>query len=378
MAKYTQLSYGSRGDEVKKLQEQLNGKGYQLDVDGSYGSATQQAVQDYQSKNNLKVDGIAGDETWGSLNGVTGSVSPSVPSVPGSQSGTQQNTPSIDMQIQDAYQQIVNGKPFSFDMNADAFYKQLKDQYISGGQMAMQDTMGKADGLTGGYGSTYSQQAGQQAFNQYLTGLNDAAMDLEQRAYGRYQDEQEDLWNRYHALQAEKDRQNEQMWAERDWQLTLQQQAKEDAWNKFQMLGTADKEISSALGIPEGTVYGAVSGGGGGGDIVQGADGHTYTYSRNDGLYDIWIRDDGKEISMDFQRDPYSGIKNPDIQYGYFQDSEYWQPNNIGGKPLTMSVYEDVMYGKYEPVYETEDGAMWIWDREKGKYVRWYAPEEDA
>ena len=62
------LTYGSRGDEVKKLQQALNSTGsYTLDVDGSYGPATQAAVRDYQTKNGLKVDGIAGEQTLGKL-----------------------------------------------------------------------------------------------------------------------------------------------------------------------------------------------------------------------------------------------------------------------------------------------------------------------
>ena len=63
------LSYGSRGDDVKKLQESLNQQGYSLSVDGIFGSQTQQAVQDYQRKNSLAVDGIAGTNTLGKLYG---------------------------------------------------------------------------------------------------------------------------------------------------------------------------------------------------------------------------------------------------------------------------------------------------------------------
>lgn len=62
------LSYGSNGDAVKTLQQNLNTVGnYGLDVDGAYGAKTQAAVTDYQKKNNLAVDGIVGDETNGSL-----------------------------------------------------------------------------------------------------------------------------------------------------------------------------------------------------------------------------------------------------------------------------------------------------------------------
>ena len=61
----------------------------------------------------------------------------------------------------------------------------------------MQDTMGQAASLTGGYGSTYAEQVGQQTYNAYLQSLNDIVPELYDRAYGRYQDEGQDLYNRY-------------------------------------------------------------------------------------------------------------------------------------------------------------------------------------
>ena len=41
--------------------------GYSLDVDGGFGEKTRAAVLDYQRKNGLRVDGVAGSETMGSL-----------------------------------------------------------------------------------------------------------------------------------------------------------------------------------------------------------------------------------------------------------------------------------------------------------------------
>ena len=62
------VAYGSQGSAVKQLQSELNKRGYQLDEDGVFGKKTKAAVRDYQKKNRLTmVDGIAGDETWGSL-----------------------------------------------------------------------------------------------------------------------------------------------------------------------------------------------------------------------------------------------------------------------------------------------------------------------
>lgn len=67
MATYSQVGRGSKGSDVTELQKLLNSNGYALDVDGSFGPKTQAAVKDYQQKNGLKVDGIVGNNTWGSL-----------------------------------------------------------------------------------------------------------------------------------------------------------------------------------------------------------------------------------------------------------------------------------------------------------------------
>lgn len=54
---------------------------------------------------------------------------------------------------------------------------------------AMRDTMGQGAALTGGYGSSYSQQAGQQAYDAYLTKLADEVPELYDRAYQMYKDD---------------------------------------------------------------------------------------------------------------------------------------------------------------------------------------------
>ena len=52
------LSNGTRRDTVKKLQEKLG-----ISADGQFGSGTDKAVRDYQQKNSLAVDGLAGPAT---------------------------------------------------------------------------------------------------------------------------------------------------------------------------------------------------------------------------------------------------------------------------------------------------------------------------
>lgn len=62
------VSYGSRGDAVRKLQELLNALGYDCgSVDGIFGSKTYAAVLAFQKANGLAADGIVGSLTWGKL-----------------------------------------------------------------------------------------------------------------------------------------------------------------------------------------------------------------------------------------------------------------------------------------------------------------------
>ena len=62
------VSYGSRGDAVRKLQELLNALGYDCgSVDGIFGSKTKAAVLAFQKANGLGADGIVGPLTWAKL-----------------------------------------------------------------------------------------------------------------------------------------------------------------------------------------------------------------------------------------------------------------------------------------------------------------------
>ena len=124
-------------------------------------------------------------------------------------------------QIQGLYDQIANRQDFTYDVNADAMYQQLKDQYIQGGRMAMQDTMGQAQAMTGGYGNSYAQSVGQQSYQGYLQGLNDQVPNLYQMALNRYIQQGDQLKDQYSMLTAQ-EAQDYARWQDQQ-QLALQQ-----------------------------------------------------------------------------------------------------------------------------------------------------------
>lgn len=90
---------------------------------------------------------------------------------------------------------INNRKPFEYDLNEDALYKQYAEQYKNLGNQAMQDTMANAATLTGGYGSSYATTAGQQAFNSYMEQLNDIVPNLYAQARSNYDSDTSRLYD---------------------------------------------------------------------------------------------------------------------------------------------------------------------------------------
>ena len=258
----SQVQYGSQGNDVKELQKILNQNGYKLTEDGIFGTNTQNAVRDYQTKNGLDVDGIVGTNTWGSLLGGSKSTTTTA-NTNTTNNGFKYDDFSYDDfsydktfenkdftydktfedkefsyddyqesdlvtqakdalnaqlaqkpgeynskwqdQLDDTINKILNREKFSYDLNGDALYQQYKDKYIQQGKMAMADAIGQASAMTGGYGNSYAQSVGQQQYNAQLQNLNDIVPELYQMAYDKYNQEGQDLYNQYAMLGAQEE-----------------------------------------------------------------------------------------------------------------------------------------------------------------------------
>ena len=284
-SKYTMVAYGSQGGAVKQLQSELNKRGYQLDEDGIYGKKTKAAVRDYQKKSGLTmVDGIAGDETWGSLLSaptmaeqqaaeqaaaaaaaeaarpearVTESTARKLAEL---ERGYQPSedvaaarayrdsvaamqpedyTSGFEARLQELYDQIAGREAFSYDPEEDEMYKRYARLYAAQGAAAMEDTMGQAAALTGGYGSSYAQAVGQQAYDRYLGELAALVPELRQAALAEYTQEGKALKDRYGLL-----RQQESAAYDR-WQDTVAQWQKALAQAQSEYDDTAVQDAKS-------------------------------------------------------------------------------------------------------------------------------------
>lgn len=175
---------------------------------------------------------------FGEYTRVGGSNTPTTPQAPADTGPTGPvYAGTYEEQLAQLYDEIQNRGAFRYDVHMDPLYENYKDQYIQGGKLAMRDTMGQAAALTGGYGSTYSQAAGQQAYDQYMQQLTDKIPELYDMAYGMYKDKGNELLQQYGMLN---DQRNTEYSRYRDevgdtqWQQQFDAQQEQQAWARQQ------------------------------------------------------------------------------------------------------------------------------------------------
>lgn len=90
---------------------------------------------------------------------------------------------------------IQNRDPFEYDVDQDMLFQQYLASSMASGKTAMQDTMGQAAALTGGYGSTYATSAANQQYNAYIQDAYNNLPEYYQMAMEAYQMEGEEMYN---------------------------------------------------------------------------------------------------------------------------------------------------------------------------------------
>lgn len=99
-------------------------------------------------------------------------------------------------QIAALLQEYQSRDPFAYNPDEDMMFQNALASAMRSGQTAMMDTMGQAAALTGGYGSTYSQSVGNQAYNQYIQGAYDTLPEFYQMSLDAYNREGDAMMNK--------------------------------------------------------------------------------------------------------------------------------------------------------------------------------------
>ncbi len=106
--------------------------------------------------------------------------------------------------VDDLFDQIMNYGDFSYDQEKDQLFQIYKQQYLSAGAGAMKNQLSAASANTGGYNNSYAQQSAQQAYNNTMNGLSDKAIELRANALTNWQNEYNQIQDRYNLVNNQK------------------------------------------------------------------------------------------------------------------------------------------------------------------------------
>lgn len=165
-----------------------------------HGNAAADYASNYASNYNAPSYNSSGSTFTKAPSATAASAAPSASkasAAPRAQANTEEfNSPWSD-KLQAMYDQIANRPKFSYDQASDPLYQQYAEMYRRNAQLAMDDTVGRAAALTGGYGNSYAETAGQAMYNQQMDNLNARALDLYNAALDTYEAENQNLYNKF-------------------------------------------------------------------------------------------------------------------------------------------------------------------------------------
>lgn len=120
---------------------------------------------------------------------------------------------------------------FTYNPDTDVLFQNAKANAIANGKVAMEDTIGQASALTGGYANSFAASAGSQAYQNYLKTLDDDLANYYQIALDNYERGKNDLLTEY----------------------SLENERGQQAWDRaYGMYGIADSRYQNERGFDYG------------------------------------------------------------------------------------------------------------------------------
>ena len=149
---------------------------------------------------------IVSQDVWDSINSkfvVPSAVTEADAWLSNQLSKIQSGKTSYSDQVRDMMDKIMNREKFSYDVDTDPLFQQALASAMNSGKQAMQDTIGQASALTGGYGSTYATSAGNQAYNSFIEDAYDNLPQYYEMSMKAYQMEGDEMYRQYSMLSTE-------------------------------------------------------------------------------------------------------------------------------------------------------------------------------
>lgn len=152
----------------------------------------------YSNLESISNEDAISNKTWNKINNsgfvVPGAVREADAYLASQLQKIQSGKTSYSDQVKEMMDKIANREKFSYDVDTDPLFQQALASAMNSGKQAMQDTIGQASALTGGYGSTYATTAGNQAYNDFIEDAYDNLPQYYQMAMEAYQMEGDEMY----------------------------------------------------------------------------------------------------------------------------------------------------------------------------------------
>lgn len=260
----------------------------------------------------------------------------------------------------DLYKRYID-RNFSYDINSDELYKVYKDRFTEQARLASEDAMGRAAALSGGYGNSYAQSVGAQAYQKVLEGLDDKGLELYQMAWDRYNQEGQDIASKITALDAQKADEREIF---------------DEGYNKLL------EKYNLAAGDYQAYIDDKAA------SEKATADWYAANTWGNTGVIDpktgdvTYVNGKGERAAYGMNVNPHTNTASPDLTYNEKYPNDHitrsYQPTSVldtDGKRSKLTFPEggleyDVQgNGKYEPIFVSDSGNYYVWDDRNNEYV---------
>ncbi len=142
-------------------------------------------------------DKLISDKTWSAINKkftTPKAVTDADAYLKGALSKIQSGKTSYSDKVSAMIDQIQGREKFSYDVDNDPLFQQALASAMNSGKSAMQDTIGQASALTGGYGSSYVTSAANQAYNAFVEDAYNNLPQYYQMALEAYQMEGDEMY----------------------------------------------------------------------------------------------------------------------------------------------------------------------------------------
>ena len=147
-------------------------------------------------------------------------------------------------QVKEMIDKIQNREKFEYDVDSDMLFQQYLASSMASGKTAMQDTMGQASALTGGYGSTYATSAANQQYNAYIQDAYNNLPEYYQMAMEAYQMEGQEMYNQLAMLNEADATEYQRLYNSWTANFSNTQQMYQNSYNEWQ--GGVNNAVNSA------------------------------------------------------------------------------------------------------------------------------------